>query len=89
MSLDLANAYHHVPVAPVSRRLCVFAVGGRFFRYRALLFNLRSAPRPLTRLVAVAAVFFRERGIRVYCYLDDWLVIAGSPRTAPNGPPHC
>ena len=79
VSIDLVDAYHHVPIAPASRRLLGFAFGGRIFRYRALPFGLRPAPRLFTRLVTVVAAFLRERGIRLYCYLDDWLVVADSP----------
>ena len=80
VSVDLADAYHHVPIAPQSQRLLGFSFSGRVYRYRALPFGLSPAPRVFTRLVSAVAAFLRERGIRVFCYLDDWLIVASNPQ---------
>ena len=77
-SIDLSDAYHHVPIAPPSRRLLGFTFAGRVYQYRALPFGLRPAPRLFTRLVSAVAAFLREQVIRVFCYLDDWLIVADS-----------
>lgn len=80
VSVDLADAYHHVPIALPSRRLLGFTFAGRVYQYRALPFGLSPAPRLFTRLVSAVAAFLRERGIRVFCYLDDWLIVASNPQ---------
>ena len=80
VSVDLADAYHHVPISLPSRRLLGFNFAGRVYQYRALPFGLSPAPRLFTRLVSAVAAFLRERGIRVFCYLDDWLIVASNPQ---------
>ena len=77
-SIDLKDAYHHVPIAPASRDLLGFTVAGGTYRFKALPFGLRPAPRLFTRLVACVAAFLRQRGLRLFCYLDDWLLAAES-----------
>ena len=79
VSIDLSDAYHHIPIAKPSRRLLGFEFAGRVYQFRALPFGLRPAPRLFSRLVSVVAAFLRERGIRIFCYLDDWLIVADDP----------
>ena len=80
MSIDLSDAYHHVPIALPSRRLVGFTLAGRVYQYRALPFGLRPAPRLKTRLVSTVAAFLTEKDIRLFCYLDDWLIVEDSPQ---------
>ena len=74
----LKDAYHHVPIAPASRDILGFVVAGNMYRFKALPFGLKPAPRLFTRLVACVAAFLRQQGLRVFCYLDDWLLAAES-----------
>ncbi|XP_071477298.1 uncharacterized protein [Diadema antillarum] len=78
VSIDLKDAYLHVPIAPASRDLLGFSFEGNVFRFRALPFGLKPAPRLFTRLVACVAAFLRQQGLRIFCYLDDWLLAASS-----------
>ena len=86
VSIDLSDAYHHVPIARPSRRLLGFSFAGRVYQYRALPFGLRPAPRLFTRLISAVAALLRGCGIRVFCYLDDWLIVADTP-TPPHSTP--
>ena len=79
VSIDLKDAYHHVPIAAQSRDLLGFTFNGRVYRFKALPFGLKPAPRIFTRLVGCVAAFLRQRSLRIYCYLDDWLLVAHSP----------
>ena len=54
VSLDLRDAYLHVPIHPVSRRLLGFQYQNRTFQYQVLPFGLRDSPWVFTRLVAAA-----------------------------------
>ena len=78
VSLDLQDAYFHVPIHPTSRDLLGFTVLGKTFRYRVLPFGLSPAPRVFTRVVGALAAFLREQGLRLHVYLDDWLLVASS-----------
>ena len=78
VSIDLKDAYHHIPIATGSRALLGFEVGGKVYRFRALPFGLKPAPRLFTRIVTCVAVFLRRHGLRIFCYLDDWLLVASS-----------
>ena len=79
VSIDLKDAYHHVPIAATSRDLLGFTFNGDVYRFKALPFGLKPAPRLFTRLVGCVAAFLRQRGLRIFCYLDDWLLVANSP----------
>ena len=78
VSLDLQDAYLHVPIHPRSRDLLGFATETGTFRFRVLPFGLKPAPRLFTRLVGEVAAYLRTQGLRLFCYLDDWLLIADS-----------
>lgn len=78
VSLDLRDAYLHVPIHPSSRDLLGFSVNGKTYRYRAMPFGLKPAPRVFSRLVSEVAAYLRGRGLRLFCYLDDWLLVADS-----------
>ncbi|XP_063954936.1 uncharacterized protein LOC135153934 [Lytechinus pictus] len=65
VSLDLRDAYFHIPIHPA-------------YRYRAMPFGLRPAPRVFIRVVIAVAAHLRERGLRLFVYLDDWLLFANS-----------
>ena len=49
-TIDLSDAYLHVPVAPSSQHLLGFAIGKKTFVYQVLPFGLRSSPRVFTSL---------------------------------------
>ena len=75
-SLDLKDAYLHVPIASTSKKYLRFAYKDKVFQFRALPFGLASAPQVFTRLVQVVAAHCHKQGIRIHFYLDDWLIRA-------------
>lgn len=79
-SVDLKDAYFHVPVARDHRRFLRFAFQGRVYQYCVLPFGLSLAPRVFTRCVQIALDPLQRQGLLVLPYLDDWLLIACSPR---------
>ena len=56
-----------------------FTFNGRVYRFIALPSGLKPAPRIFTGLVGCVAASLRQRGLRFYCYLDAWLLVAHSP----------
>ena len=51
-SLDLTEAYHHVPIHRSCRKYLRFCFQGRIFQYRALPMGLTSSPRFFTRVIS-------------------------------------
>ena len=78
VTLDLQDAYLHVPIHPSSRHLLCFAYKDQVYQYQVLPFGLKDSPWVFTRLVAVLIVSLRQSGIRIFHYLDDWLLVANS-----------
>ncbi|XP_041437982.1 uncharacterized protein pfkfb2.L isoform X1 [Xenopus laevis] len=78
MSLDIKDAYLHVPIWPPHHRYLRFAFKNKHFQFVALPFGLSSAPRVFTKLMAATAATLRLQGISVTPYLDDLLLKANS-----------
>lgn len=81
-SLDLQDAYFHIPIEAESQKYLRFAVARGsevlHFQFRALPFGLSSSPRVFTKLMAEVMAFFHREEILIVPYLDDFLVIGNS-----------
>lgn len=71
VSLDLKDAYWHVPIHPGFRDWLGFVVGRHVYRFRCLTFGLNLAPRIFMCLTRVVETRLRLIGIQVLAYLDD------------------
>ena len=78
VSIDLKDAYFHVPIHVRSRRLLRFALTMddelRIFQFRALPFGLTSAPRVFTKVILPVGQSAHMRAVCLLQYLDDWLL---------------
>ncbi len=74
VSIDLQDAYLHIPIRPTYRKYLRFAIGGEVFQFRCLPFGISTAPMLFTRLMKCVAGFIRQQGPSLTQYLDDWLV---------------
>ena len=72
-SLDLTDAYLHIPIHHWSRKYLRFILRGRMYQFKALPIGLSTSPFVFTRLMTVIATFLRRRAITLHPYLDDWL----------------
>ena len=78
-SLDLSDAYFHIPIHTVSRRYLRFKHRGCVYQFRALPFGLNTAPRVFTRMMSVVMAFLRSTyDVVIHPYIDDWLIRASS-----------
>ena len=73
-SLDLTDAYLHVPIHPRSRKYLRFTLGGRVYQFKALPFDLSTSPFVFTLLMKVIATFLRRRAITLHPYLRRLVV---------------
>ena len=80
ISIDLTDAYWHVPIAHHCSRYLGFALGHKAYAFRAMPFGLNIAPRIFTKLVKAVVGQLRSKGIQIAAYLDDWLIWAKSPK---------
>ncbi len=77
-SVDLKDAYFHIQIAPHHRRFLRFAFEGVAYQYTVLPFGLSLAPHTFTKCMDVALSPLRQMGIRIFNYLNDWLILAQS-----------
>ena len=78
VSIDLKDAYLHIPIHPLSRRFLGFQFLGRTFQYKVQPFGLKDSPWVFTRVVATLVGHLRQLGLRLFYYLDNWLLVAES-----------
>ena len=78
-TVDLKDAYFHVPIASHHQHFLRFAFRGRHFQFRVLPFGLSLSPRVFTRVVAAALAPLQMQGMKVLPYLG----LAGL-RTVPG-----
>ena len=81
-SIDLADAYLHIPIHPNSRKYKWFCHKSQVFQFTSLPFGLATAPQVFTTLVKEVKLMGLSRGIRLHQCLDDWLIRAQSQEEA-------
>ena len=82
VSVDLQDAYLHVPIHPKSRKFLRFVWNQKVLQFRALCFGLTTAPQVFTRIMAPISAYLHKQGIRLLQYLDDWLLLASTQQEA-------
>lgn len=78
VSLELQDAYFHIPIHRNHKKFLRFAVQRRHYQFRVLPFGLKSAPRIFTKCLSPVATYLGQQHHQVFPYLDDWLVKAPS-----------
>ncbi|CAJ0961645.1 unnamed protein product [Ranitomeya imitator] len=73
-SVDIQDAYLHIPIFPLHQKFLRFAVNNLHFQFTALPFGLASAPRVFTKVMSTVVSILHSRGIVVLPYLDDLLI---------------
>lgn len=79
VSLDLSEAYWHVPVNRRLMRYLSVRLDDVTYQFAKLPFGLNVAPRIFTFLVKTALrPLIKKENIVILFYLDDWLIVADS-----------
>ena len=64
-SIDIKDAFLHVPIYPPHRKFLRFAFEGEIFQYTVLPFGLRLSPRTFVKCTMAALVPLRRMGLRL------------------------
>jgi hypothetical protein len=78
-SIDLSDAYYHIPIHPSFRKYFRVALLGKVFQFRAMPMGLNVAARVFTKMTMELLKVVRQRGIVIHAYIDDWMVKGYSP----------
>ncbi len=78
VSIDLRDAYLHVPIHGSFRRFLRFGINGRRFEFLVLPFGFSIAPWLFTMLLKPVLAFVHSHGHPFFGYLDDFLASAPS-----------
>ena len=81
-SIDLLDAYLHIPIHPNSRKYLRFCYKSQVFQFISLPFGLATAPQVFTMIVKEVKLMALSRGLRLHQYLDDWLIRSQSQEEA-------
>jgi hypothetical protein len=73
---DLANGYHQVRMATDAQRLLGIRWRNRWLRFVGLPFGVSTAPWTFTKIMREVIKHWRQMGIFVWAYLDDFLLAA-------------
>ena len=78
VSLDLKDAYLQVPIIRDSRKFLRFVAIDQVYQFKALCFDLSTAPQVFMRFMVPGSTFLHHARVRIRRYLDDWLIQAPS-----------
>ncbi|XP_013878914.1 uncharacterized protein LOC106528317 [Austrofundulus limnaeus] len=83
-SINLKDAYFHVPVIPAHRKYLRFSFQEIQYQYNHLPFGYALTPRIFSKCVETALQPLRSAGMRILFYLDDLLLLAPSRQEAAS-----
>ena len=86
VSIDLKDAYLHIPIHKAFRKFLRFTVDGEVFQFKSLPFGISTAPLVFTNLMEIVAAHIRKQSPRLTQYFDDWLNHSSQGRIF-GGPP--
>ena len=77
--IDLKDAYLSVPMHRSNWKFLRFSWKEEYYQFQTLPFGLKSAPYVFTKILRPVAALFRQEGLKILVYLDDWLLMASNP----------
>jgi len=79
-SLDLKEAYWHIPIHRRYRPYLAFSAGNQIYQFKVLPFGLNIAPRVFSKMLQPVQARLVKMGVQIFMYLDDWLILTVTPR---------
>lgn len=77
-SVDLSDAFFHIPVNRRFQKFLSFSHQGSLYRFTATPFGLNISPRLFTRFSRFPLALLHAEGVTTSAYLDDWIIWAPS-----------
>ncbi len=65
-SIDLKDAYFHIPIEEKSRKYLRFMALDKVWQYRVLCFGIKTAPHLFTRAIEPLTAWARSQGIQIH-----------------------
>ena len=78
-SIDIEDAYFHVPIAWEFHKFLAFRLRGRTYVFQFLPFGLSSAPWAFSRVIKPIKRHLHTLLIQIFSFLDDFIIFALSP----------
>ena len=78
-SLDITDAFHHIPIHPKFQKFVAFSIQNRLFFFQRMLFGLNLGPLKFTTVITPALKLLHSLKISASVYIDDWLLWARDP----------
>ena len=79
-SIDISDAFHHIPIHTRFQKYLAFTHEGKLFFFQAMPFGINIGPRIFSLIATEAVKFLHNIGISASVYIDDWLLWNRSPR---------
>ena len=73
-SIDISNAYHHIPIHPDFYKYLKFEIGNQTYMYQTLPQGFRDSPRLFTKCLKPVLQHLREKGYMSSIYIDDFYI---------------
>ena len=71
-SIDLKDAYFHIPIHPSYRKYMRIALLGKVLQFKAMPMGLNISARIFTKIILEVIRYLRKKGIHLHSYIDDW-----------------
>ena len=81
-TIDLKDAFFHIPIYPPHRKFLRFGFEGRVYEFTVLPFGMSLSPRVFVKCTQAAIAPLRSRGVRIATYIDDWAIFGDSRQQA-------
>lgn len=81
-SIDLSDAFLHIPLHIDSRRYLRFKWKSQVYQYSTTAFGLSSVPYVFSKICRPILNWARSQGIKLSAYLDDWILAAPTKQLA-------